>query len=178
MTQRQIFALGFFIILLVLLYQIAIVFRPFLLPVLWAVILAHIAFPLHRRLSARLGNRKGLSAAILTVAIIGLVVVPLVIFIVQLIEEAGIAYMTTKSWIDGGGLKEAPGQLSQWWICPTGSRSADSCTRRPRIFVVKKHPSVEPIFRRTIDRPRDQSLFTDHELSRDALHAVLFLQGR
>jgi predicted PurR-regulated permease PerM len=113
MTQRQIFALGFFVILLVLLYQIAIVFRPFLLPVLWAVILAHIAFPLHRRLSARLGHRKGLSAAILTVAIIGLVVVPLVIFIVQLIEEAGIAYMTTKSWIDGGGLKAAPAQLSQ-----------------------------------------------------------------
>jgi predicted PurR-regulated permease PerM len=113
MTQRQIFALGFFVILLVLLYQIAIVFRPFLLPVLWAVILAHITFPVHRRLSERLGHRKGLSAAILTVAIIGLVVVPLVIFIVQLIEEAGIAYGTTKSWIDGGGLKTAPAQLSQ-----------------------------------------------------------------
>jgi predicted PurR-regulated permease PerM len=113
MTQRQMFALGFFIVLLVLLYQIAIVFRPFLLPVLWAVILAHIAFPVHRRLSKRLGHRKGLSAAILTVAIIGLVVVPLVIFIIQLIEEAGIAYMTTKSWIDGGGLKTAPAQLSQ-----------------------------------------------------------------
>jgi len=113
MTQRQMFALGFFIILVVLLYQIAIIFRPFLLPVLWAVILAHIAFPLHRRLSASLGNQKGLSAAILTVAIIGLVVVPLVIFIVQLIEEAGTAYVTAKTWIDGGGLKTAPGQLSQ-----------------------------------------------------------------
>ena len=113
MTQRQIFALGFFVILLVLLYQIAIVFRPFLLPVLWAVILAHITFPLHRRLSARLGHRKGLSAAILTVAVIGLVVVPLVIFIVQLIEEAGIAYMTTKGWMDAGGLKTAPAKLSQ-----------------------------------------------------------------
>jgi predicted PurR-regulated permease PerM len=113
MTQRQIFALGFFVILLVLLYQIAIVFRPFLLPVLWAVILAHITFPLHRRLSARLGHRKGLSAAILTVAVIGLVVVPLVVFIVQLIEEAGIAYMTTKGWMDAGGLKTAPAKLSQ-----------------------------------------------------------------
>src|SRR2546423_99759 len=113
MTQRQMFALGFFIVLLVLLYQIAIIFRPFLMPVLWAVILAHIAFPLHRRLSASLGHRKGLSAAILTVAIIGLVIVPLVIFIVQLIEEASIAYVTTKSWIDGGGLKTAPAQLSQ-----------------------------------------------------------------
>ena len=49
MNQRQMFALGFFVVLLILLYQIAIVFRPFLLPVLWAVILAHMTFPLHRR---------------------------------------------------------------------------------------------------------------------------------
>lgn len=116
MTQRQLFALGFFVVLVVLLYQIAVVFRPFLMPVLWAVILAHITFPLHRQLSARLGNRKGLSAAILTVAVIALVVVPLVIFIVQLIEEASIAYVTAKAWIDSGGLKSAPGQLSQWPI--------------------------------------------------------------
>ena len=113
MNQRQMFALGFFVVLLILLYQIAIVFRPFVLPVLWAVILAHMTFPLHRRLTALLGQRKGLSAAILTVAIIGLVVVPLVIFIVQLIEEAGRAYVLAKTWIDGGGLKTAPGQLSQ-----------------------------------------------------------------
>ena len=113
MNQRQMFALGFFVVLLILLYQIAIIFRPFLLPVLWAVILAHMTFPLHRRLTALLGQRKGLSAAILTVAVIGLVVVPLVIFIVQLIEEAGSAYVLAKTWIDGGGLKTAPGQLSQ-----------------------------------------------------------------
>jgi len=113
MNQRQMFALGFFVVLLILLYQIAIIFRPFLLPVLWAVILAHMTFPLHRRLTALLGQRKGFSAAILTVAIIGLVVVPLVIFIVQLIEEAGRAYVLAKTWIDGGGLKTAPGQLSQ-----------------------------------------------------------------
>lgn len=114
MTQRQLFAVGFFVVLGILLYQIAVVFRPFFLPVLWAVILAHITYPLHRGLTMTLHGRESLSAGFLTIAILGLVVVPLVFFIVQLIEEASAAYVTTKGWIESGGLKRVPGQLSQW----------------------------------------------------------------
>jgi len=116
MTQRQLFAVGFFAVLALLLYQIAVIFRPFFLPVLWAVVLAHITYPLHRGLTTWLGGRKGLSAGLLTIAILGLVVVPLVFFIIQLIEEAGAAYLTTKAWIESGGFKRIPGELSQWPI--------------------------------------------------------------
>lgn len=113
MNQRQLFAVGFFAVLLVLLYQIAIIFRPFLLPMLWAVILAHVTFPVHQRLAALLGNREAASATVLTIAIIGLVVVPLVMLTVLLIQEASVAYATAKAWIESGGLKRLPGEISR-----------------------------------------------------------------
>ena len=42
MTKPQIFTAVFFVLLLLLLYQIALMFRPFLFPVLWAALLAHL----------------------------------------------------------------------------------------------------------------------------------------
>ena len=56
MTKPQLFTVVFFALLLLLLYQIALMFRPFLFPVLWAVILAHMTYPVHVRLTARLGG--------------------------------------------------------------------------------------------------------------------------
>lgn len=113
MNQRQLFAVGFFAVLLVLLYQIAIIFRPFLLPMLWAVVLAHVTFPVHQRLTALLGDRETASATLLTIVIISLVVVPLVMLIVLLIQEASVAYAMAHAWIDSGGLKRLPGELSR-----------------------------------------------------------------
>jgi len=56
MTKPQLFTTVFFAVLLLLLYQIALMFRPFLFPVSWAVILAHMTYPVHVRLTARLGG--------------------------------------------------------------------------------------------------------------------------
>ncbi len=69
MTREQVFALCFFGLLLVLLYQIGIIFRPFLLPVLWAVILARLAFPLQRRLTAGTSFLQG--AKVVSVFLLG-----------------------------------------------------------------------------------------------------------
>ena len=52
MTKPQLFTAVFFALLLLLLYQIALMFRPLLFPVLWAVILAHRTYPAHVRLTA------------------------------------------------------------------------------------------------------------------------------
>ena len=52
-----------------------VVFAPFLTLMAWAIVLAVVLFPLHRRLAKRLGGREGLAATLLVVAgIIGLVV--------------------------------------------------------------------------------------------------------
>ena len=77
MTKPQLFTAVFFAILLLLLYQIALMFRPFLFPVLWAVILAHMTYPVHVRLTARLGGRDALSAWCLTLGVLAVVVVPI-----------------------------------------------------------------------------------------------------
>ena len=113
MTRQQLFTLCFFVILLVLLYQIAEIFSPFLRPLLWAVILTHITFPLHTRLTALLRGREVASAALLTVGIIALVVVPLVFAGFLLVQEAGNAYDDVNTWVQTGGVKRLPDTLSK-----------------------------------------------------------------
>lgn len=108
MTRRQLFAACFFAVLLVLLYQIGIIFKPFLLPVLWAAILAHVTFPLHTRLTALLKERETLSAALLTIGIMAIVVVPVVFLASLLVQEAASAYGAINVWVQSGGVKRLP----------------------------------------------------------------------
>lgn len=112
MTRKQIFALCFFAGLLVLLYQIVIVFQPFLFPILWALILAHVTLPLHTRLTGLLRGRATLSAALLTLAIMSLVVAPVVLLILLLVQEAGLAYSAVNAWVQSGGVKRLPQELA------------------------------------------------------------------
>jgi predicted PurR-regulated permease PerM len=126
MTRRQFFAVCFFAVLLVLFYQIAVIFSPFLLPVLWAAILAHVAFPLHTRLTTLLKGRATASAWLLTLGIMALVVVPVVFLTLLLIQEAGIAYDAISAWVQSGGVKRLPAQLAH---LPLGGRMQDFISR-------------------------------------------------
>jgi len=108
MTRRQLFAACFFAGLLVLLYQIGVIFKPFLLPVLWATILAHVTFPLHTRLTSLLKERETLSAALLTIGIMAIVVVPVVFLASLLVQEAAGAYSAINAWVQSGGVKRMP----------------------------------------------------------------------
>src|SRR5919106_5917309 len=113
MTQRQLFAVVFFGVLLILLYQIAIIFRPFLMPLFWAMVLAHVTYPIHQRLTGLLRGRATLSAALLTVTILIVCIVPVVMLTVVLIEEATTAYDQIDQWIKAGGLKTIPALLEK-----------------------------------------------------------------
>ena len=112
MTRQQIFSIVFFALLVLLLYQIGLMFQPFLFPALWAGLLAHWAFPLHLRLTKLLGWNETLSAAALTVAALGMVIVPLVVMGVMLVREAGAAEQAIRTWIAAGGLQQLPDQLA------------------------------------------------------------------
>ncbi len=112
MNRRQIFAVCFFGVLLGLLYQMGLMFRPFVFPVLWAVILAHLCFPLHARLTAWLRGKELHSAVILTLGALALVVVPLVVLSVMLVKEAGSAERAVREWIASGGVQQLPDRLS------------------------------------------------------------------
>lgn len=115
MTRHQVFAIGFFALLLGLLYQLALIFSPFLFPALWALILAHMAFPLHVRLTTLLRQRATLSAALLTAVIMALGVVPVVALATMLIREVGTVYADVNVWVQTGGvdrLREGVARLS------------------------------------------------------------------
>jgi predicted PurR-regulated permease PerM len=112
MTRQQFLAVCFFILLLVLLYQIVIIFRPFIVPVLWAAILARLTFPVHRRATRLLRGREALSAALMTLGLVLLAVFPVVYLTLLLVQEAGSAYAAIDAWIQTGGVKRLSEHLS------------------------------------------------------------------
>jgi predicted PurR-regulated permease PerM len=75
MTKPQLFTAVFFALLLLLLCQIALMFRPFLFLVLWAALLALLTYPLHVRLTSFARGREIVSASCLTLLVLALAVI-------------------------------------------------------------------------------------------------------
>jgi predicted PurR-regulated permease PerM len=63
------------------------IFKPFIIPVAWGIIIAVSLFPLAKKMNSLLGNRKKLTAAILTVLLILLVIIPTVLFTGSIIDS-------------------------------------------------------------------------------------------
>ncbi len=114
MTKPQLFTAVFFTLLLLLLYQIALMFRPFLFPFLWAALLAHLTYPLHVRLTSFARGREIVSASCLTLLVLALVVIPISMMGVLLAREASTAEQTIREWIASGALQKLPEQLRAW----------------------------------------------------------------
>jgi len=112
MTRPQLFTVVFFALLLFLLYQIALIFEPFLFPVLWAALLAHASFPLHHRLTVWFGGRNTIAAGTLTAGSLAVVVVPLVVAGVMLVHEAADAERAVRAWLASGGLDRLPDEIA------------------------------------------------------------------
>jgi predicted PurR-regulated permease PerM len=72
-----------------LLYLLWLIFRPFLSPIVWAVLLAFVLYPVNRRLQRRLRNRKGAAAALMTLLVVVAVVVPGVLLTSLFVRQAG-----------------------------------------------------------------------------------------
>ena len=133
MTRQQIFSIVFFSLLVLLLYQIGLMFKPFVFSALWACLLAHWAFPLHRRLTNLFGGKEAFSAAMLTVGALGIVVVPLIAMGVMLVREAGAAEQEIRAWISTGGLQRLPDQVASIPIIGGWLKSAVSGTGTPTL---------------------------------------------
>ena len=78
--------------------------RPFLMPVLWAVILAVALFPIFQWLKEKLGDRGGLAAVVLTLVALGILIVPLFLLSVSTIDTV---HFVTKG-IEEGTLSVPP----------------------------------------------------------------------
>ncbi len=112
MTRPQLFTAVFFALLALLLYQIGLILQPFLFPALWAALLAHWVFPLHRRVTQMTGGREALAAGCLTFGVLTVVVVPLVWMSALLVGEAGVVEQAMREWIVAGGLQQLPERVA------------------------------------------------------------------
>lgn len=64
------------------------IFRPFLGPIVWALLLALLLFPVNRRLRRRFRDRRGVAALVLTLAVAVCVVVPVALGAVAFARQA------------------------------------------------------------------------------------------
>ena len=91
--ERKHFASMLIIFLIILsFYLFYVVFSPFLVPIVWAIILAFIFYPVYRRLNHRLKGRKSLCAVVMTAFVVLLIVFPAVYILSMLANEAISAY--------------------------------------------------------------------------------------
>jgi predicted PurR-regulated permease PerM len=91
--ERKHFAWMLIIFLIILsFYLFYVVISPFLVPIVWAVILAFVFYPVYRRLSRRFRGRKSLSALVMTAFVVILIVFPSVYILSMLAHEAINAY--------------------------------------------------------------------------------------
>ena len=63
------------------------IFKPFIVPVAWGIIIAVALFPLAKKLNTLLGERKNLTAVILTTLVLALVIIPTFIFTGSIIDS-------------------------------------------------------------------------------------------
>lgn len=61
--------------------------RPFIIPIVWGIIIAVAIFPLYRRLRSLVGERENLAAVLMTAALLLLIVAPVVLLISMLAEN-------------------------------------------------------------------------------------------
>ena len=113
MTRRQIFSFTFFCILVLLIWQLGVILSPFFYPIMWALILTVTFYPLYRKLLVQLNQRSQLAAAVMTVMVLAIAVLPAVYLIFLGINEAVQAYNTVVQWFKAGRLHEIGVMVSQ-----------------------------------------------------------------
>lgn len=80
----------------------AMVLQPFIIPAVWAMILAYVTWPLYRHLQNLCGARTNLSALLMTLALSAAFVLPLLWMINLLRDDLTIAYRAISDYINQG----------------------------------------------------------------------------
>lgn len=120
------------------------VLRPFLAGILFAASIAISSWPLYQRLLARLKGRRTLAAAVMTVSLVLIIVLPLSLVTWNIADSVSHFYRGARAALDAGGF-EPPAWLRQ---LPLVGESVDSYLRQilsskeELLAVAKKY--VEP----------------------------------
>ena len=113
LARGQVVVYFFFAALLFLLWQLYAVFSGFLVPIVWAAILAMLFFPLYRVVLGWCGGRDTIAALTLTLLITGGVVGPAVSLSSVITREAIGLYQRTSEYVSSGSLSADMERLQQ-----------------------------------------------------------------
>ena len=89
-------------VLVFLLIGAFVVMQPFLSAAMWAVVLCFSLWPVHHRLARWVGNRRTLAAAITTLAITLVLVVPFAVIGFSLADDARALGVAARKWLEAG----------------------------------------------------------------------------
>ncbi|MBI2083343.1 MAG: AI-2E family transporter [Deltaproteobacteria bacterium] len=103
MTSKQLSIAAFFILLILILIQLFKVFDLFLVPIMWAVILAIAVFPVYRWFLKILRGKKTVASLIVTLLVIVVTTGPMVFFSGALVREVLGFYTQVAAWIQERG---------------------------------------------------------------------------
>src|SRR5205809_6253676 len=93
--------LGWFILIL-LAAGCVLVMLPFVSALLWAIVLAFSSWPLYCRLLALVGNRRTLAAAIISLSMILIILIPFIVVGAKLADHVSELTGAVRKWIDAG----------------------------------------------------------------------------
>lgn len=95
----QVLSTAFLLLCALVLYQLALVFAPFFTPILWALILARLFYPLYQYLLRLMRGQATLSAFLSTLAVTFVAVLPVAYLAFLAITETIHAYQGAITWL-------------------------------------------------------------------------------
>lgn len=102
--QRQDYArIGFVVVLLVVVYYVFRIFKPFLGALVWAAVLATVFHPVYDRLTRWL-KRPPLASALACVLLIVMIILPVIVIFILLASESVQAYRVVEAKLRGGNV--------------------------------------------------------------------------
>ncbi|MGA2465018.1 MAG: AI-2E family transporter [Thermodesulfobacteriota bacterium] len=138
-----IFALFLTLLSIYLLYQIL---SPFLTSLLWAIFLAMAFYPVFKKLQDLLKKREALSAAIMTLFVLSVIVLPFSLLMASLSVEVVDIYHRIEEMINTGQLQAHMEKIREIpilkWILMRLNQSLDLSQKEPLDFLLKNLQQV------------------------------------
>jgi predicted PurR-regulated permease PerM len=122
------------ILLALLAVGCALVLAPFIVPIVWAVLLAYVTWPLHRRVHAACGRFAASAAVVSTLLVICAVVVPVLWLAVLVEAEALDGYRHVVAWFAAGPHQVPAAIRNLPWVGAQAQELLDQLTADPGSF--------------------------------------------
>lgn len=121
-AQKKIFRWFFFGFFAFLLYQLLLIMSLFANVIIWAASLALVFWPVYRIIQKRIPDKPALSAAVCTVGVLLLVLIPLSAIFTVVMAQSAQLYPTLQEWLtavqsadDHTVIELLPEFLQNWW---------------------------------------------------------------